>query len=99
MKKKFKEILEDALFIIFVIFVVYIAYQIIKAILGGSWTDEQILMGLCAIVLASFFIIVGFLINQAKSIGKIESDLFNLKGRFDYIGKDLKEHLTKSNKK
>lgn len=93
-KNNLEDILENILFVLLILFIIFIGYQILRAIFGGSWTDEQIAIGLMTIVLSSFFVIVGYLINQARAIGKIESNISNLNERFKNMGKDLKEHLS-----
>jgi len=53
----------------------YVAYQVLNAILGGTWATENIIIAGVGIVMAGFFVIVGFLINQAKAIGRLEIGL------------------------
>ena len=87
-------IFELILTIVLIIFGAYIAIQLIRKIFGGSWTTESIIISLTILILASLFVITGFLINQSKSLGKLESKFDNLKNSFCSLAKDFKEHLT-----
>ena len=92
------EIAVELIRAIFILFVLYIMYQVIRAILGGTWATENIIIAGMGIILAGLFVIVGFQINQSNSIGKleektrnIEQNLNNLQGEFrDY--KDVKSN-------
>jgi len=90
-----KNIFELILTIVLIIFGAYIAIQLIRKIFGGSWPTESIIVSLTILILASLFVIVGFLITQAKSLGKLESNFDNLKNSFCSLAKDFKEHLHK----
>ncbi len=44
----------------------YVAYQVLRAIIGGTWATENIIIAGMGIILSGLFIIVGFLISQGK---------------------------------
>ncbi len=73
---------------------VYVAYQVLKAILGGTWETENILIAGMGIILAGMFVIVGFLINQNKCLGALEERTKNIGESLSNLGKDFKAHLT-----
>lgn len=91
---KIKEALNITFYILLIILAGFIIYQIIRKILGGSWTTESIIVTLTITIIASFFVMAGFLINQAKTLGKIENELTNLKTSFCTLAKDFKQHLS-----
>ncbi len=70
-----KWIISKIIEIIYLVIIVYVAYQVLKAIFGGTWATEDIIIAGMGIILAGMFAIVGFLINQAQSIGKIKGTL------------------------
>jgi hypothetical protein len=61
--------------IVFLLIMFFVAYQVLKAILGGTWESENIIIAGVGIMMAGLFVIVGFLINQARSIGRLEQGL------------------------
>jgi len=65
-------IIRDLFRIIYIIIIIYVAYQVLRAILGGTWATENIIIGGMGIILTGLFVIVGFLINQAMMIGKLQ---------------------------
>ena len=79
--------------IIFIIIMVFVAYQVLSAILGGTWDNENIIIAGMGIILAGLFAIVGFLINQGKSIGVLEERTKNIGESLSNLGKDFKQHL------
>jgi hypothetical protein len=85
------------LLLITVIFI--IIYQLIKIILGGSWEIENIIIAAMGIILSGFFIILGFLINQAKTLGKIDERTKTIGENLSHLGKDFKMHLEEKHKK
>ena len=72
---------------------VFVAYQVLSAILGGTWDNENIIIAGMGIILAGLFAIVGFLINQGKSIGVLEERTKNIGESLSNLGKDFKQHL------
>lgn len=95
---KISKILEILLYILLIIFAIFITYQLIIKILGGSWETQDILVSLSMLTITSLFVIVGFLINQARILGRLESNFNNLKNNFFNLAKDFKEHLSKNRK-
>jgi len=93
--RKANKILEMLIYILLIIFAVFIIYQIILKILGGSWETQDILVSLSILIITSLFVIAGFLINQARIIGRLESNFNSLKNNFCSLAKDFKEHLHK----
>lgn len=79
--KKTERIIE----IVLVIFGLFLLIQIIKLIAGGSWTTEDIIIGLLIFNLGSIFTI-GLLVAQLKSDHK------HLKGQFRSLADDFKLH-------
>ena len=61
--------------LVFIFIILYVSYQVLQAILGGTWESENIIIAGVGIVMAGFFVIVGFLIKQAHSIGRMEVGL------------------------
>lgn len=54
--------------------------------------EENMALG---IILAGLFVIVGFLINQGKTIGALEERTKNIGESLFNLGKDFKQHLDK----
>ena len=81
--------------IIYIIIIIYVAYQILRAIFGGSWATENILIAGMGVILAGMFAIVSFLINQGKCLGALEERTKNIGNSLYNLGKDFKEHLSK----
>lgn len=67
----------------------------IKAIVGGTWETENIIISALGIILSGLFVIVGFLINQSKAIGMLIERTSNLGNSLSHLGKDFKEHRNK----
>ena len=83
------------LLILLILFSSFVIYQILRKIFGGSWTTESILTSLSIIIITSILIVAGFLINLARTIGKLESNVENIKESFIHLATDFKEHLSK----
>ena len=92
------EIITELFRIVLIIIMVYVAYQVLKAILGGTWATENIIIAGMGIILAGLFVIVGFLINQGKTIGVLEERTKNIGESLSNLGKDFKQHLHKHRK-
>ena len=92
-KMDLRKLVIDLLKVIYILLLVYLGYQIIIAIMGGSWATENIIIAGMGIILAGMFVIVGFLINQSKSLGKLEERTRNIGESLSSLGKDFKEHL------
>ena len=91
---KINKILKVLLYIFLITFSIFIIYQIILKIIGGSWQTEDIIASLVILIITLLFTIAGFLINQEKTLGKIESSLDNLTKGFCSLAKDFKQHLS-----
>ena len=89
-----KKIIITLLEIIFLVVLLFVAYQVLKAILGGTWAAENILIAGMGVILAGMFVIVGFLINQGKCLGILEERTKNIGESLFNLGKDFREHLT-----
>jgi len=96
MAEDLKKIIKTLIQVIYIIVILFVAYQVLKAIFGGSWATENIIIAGIGIILAGMFVIVGFLINQGNCLGKLEERTKNLGDSLTIMGKDLKEHLRKN---
>lgn len=90
-----KEAFTDFFKIIYIIILIFVAYQILRALFGGTWATENILIAGMGVVLAGMFTIVSFLINQGKCLGTLEERTKNIGDRLSNLGGDFKEHLSK----
>jgi hypothetical protein len=88
-----KDVIKDLFKVIYIIILVFVAYQVLRAILGGTWETENILIAGMGVVLAGMFAIVGFLINQGRCLGKLEERTKNIGDSLFNLGRDFKEHL------
>lgn len=88
-----KKFIVESLKIIYLIILIYIAYQVLRAIIGRTWTTENIIVAGMGVILAGMFAIVGFLINQGKCLGILEERTKNIGESLSNLGKDFKEHL------
>ncbi len=59
-----REAIAELFRVILIVLMVYVAFQVLKAILGGTWATENIIIAGMGIILAGLFVIVGFLIHQ-----------------------------------
>ena len=84
--------------IIIILVSLVIIYQIIKAILGGTWATENIIVGALGVVLSGIFIIVGFLINLSRALGKIEERTKIFGESLLNLGRDFKEYVKEKHK-
>ncbi|MDO8509044.1 MAG: hypothetical protein Q7S27_05155 [Nanoarchaeota archaeon] len=80
--------------IVFLIIIVYVAYQVLRAIIGGTWATENIIIAGMGIILGGMFVIVGFLINQGKTMGMLEERTRNIGLSLSNLGKDFKEYIS-----
>jgi len=94
MDKFLESILSKVLQIFYIILIAIIGYQIVKAIMGGTWATENIIIGALGIIMAGIFTIVGFLINQGKSIGILEERTKTMGNSLHSLGDDFKSHCT-----
>src|SRR3989344_5111969 len=79
--------------IVFLIIIVYVAYQVLRAIIGGTWATENIIIAGMGIILGVMFVIVGFLINQGKTMGMLEERTRNIGLSLSNLGRDFKEYI------
>jgi len=79
--------------IVFLIIIVYVAYQVLRAIIGGTWATENIIIAGMGIILGGMFVIVGFLINQGKTMGMLEERTRNIGLSLSNLGRDFKEYI------
>ena len=95
MAKDLGEIITELFRIIFIIIIVYVAFQVLRAVLGGTWATENIIIAGMGVILAGMFVIVGFLINQGRALGMLEERTKNIGESLFNLGRDFKEHLLK----
>lgn len=81
--------------IIFILIMLYVAFQVLRAIVGGTWATENIIIAGMGIILAGMFVIVGFLINQGKILGMLEERTKNIGESLSNLGRDFKGHISK----
>ena len=82
--------------VIYIIIIIYVIYQVARALLGGTWATENIIIAGMGIILAGMFVIVGFLINQGKSLGILEERTRNIGDSLSNLGRDFKIHLSEN---
>ncbi len=83
----------------YMLIILFVAYQILKAIFGGSWETENIIIAGIGIIMSGLFVIIGFLINQGKCLGMLEEKTKNIGDSLTNLGKDFKNHLGVKHKK
>lgn len=67
-----------------ILFSLFLIYQLLIKIFGGSWASEGIIVSLLVLV-------IGFLFNQAKTLGKLESEVRNIKISLFHFAHDFKD--------
>lgn len=90
-----KETIAGLFRIIYIIILLYVAYQVLRAIFGGTWESENIIIAGMGVILAGMFVIVSFLISQGKCLGILEERTKHIGDALSSLGKDFKEHLSK----
>lgn len=79
-----------------VLFGIYVLFQIVRKILWGSWTNEDIILALLILNIGSTFTI-------GLMLARLQSDHSHLKGQFKNLANDFKatreEFNTWKNKK
>ncbi|MBS3163408.1 hypothetical protein J4427_01845 [Candidatus Woesearchaeota archaeon] len=88
MKKDIIKIIIKSLVIILVIFGLFIIYQIIKKILGGSWSTENIIVSLLILNL-------GVVLTIGFTAAELRSDHNHLNKQFLALARDFKDHIKK----
>ncbi|MFH1592337.1 MAG: hypothetical protein ABIB47_03145 [Candidatus Woesearchaeota archaeon] len=95
MKEDIEKIIERIVIIVLVVFGLYISYQIIKRILGGSLTAEDIIISLLIFNLGCVFTI-GFALAKLNSgLAKLKSDHNHLRNQFRSLADDFKRYVKK----
>ena len=69
-----------------ILFGLYILIQILRAIFSGSWTTEDLIIGLLIFNLGSIFTI-------GVSVAQLKSDHNHLKGQFKSLATDFKSKV------
>jgi len=95
MANKKINVINIILLIFLILFSLLVIYQLLRKILGGSWTMESILISMNIVIITSILMIAGFLINLARSTGKIESNFENVRDSLVHLAQDFKEHISK----
>lgn len=67
--------------IVYLALAVYVAYQIIRAIFGGTWSSENVLIASSGVILTGLFVVLGFLINQSFVLGRLDERTKNMDER------------------
>lgn len=88
MKKDIIKIIIKLFVIILIIFGLFIIYQIIKKILGGSWSTENIIVSLLILNL-------GVVFATGLIFAKLRSDHNHLSKQFSALANDFKDHIKK----
>lgn len=99
MVKNLREIVIELLRVVYIIIILYVAFQILRAIFGGTWQTENIIIAGLGIILTGLFVIVGFLINQGKCIGMLEERTKNIGESLSNLGRDFKNHISERQKR
>ncbi len=85
-KLSINEKMERAIEIFVVLFGLYILIQILRAIFSGSWTTEDLIIGLLIFNLGSIFTVV-------ISVAQLKSDHNHLKEQFKSLVSDFKSQI------
>ncbi len=99
MVKDLREIVVELFRLVYAIIMLYVAYQVLRAIFSGTWETENIIIAALGIILSGIFVIVGFLINQGTSIGRLEERTKNIGDSLSNLGKDFKNHMAEMHRK
>ncbi len=81
-------IIEKAFLTLLGLLGLFLSIQIIRKILGGSWTTEDVILGLIILNLGSIFTL-GVMVAQLKS------DHEHLKGQFGSLANDFKSFMSR----
>ena len=85
-KLKINEKMEKVIEIFVILFGLYILIQILRAIFSGSWTTEDLIIGLLIFNLGSIFTI-------GVSVAQLKSDHNHLKEQFKSLATDFKSKV------
>lgn len=84
----FNEKLQKIIEIVVVLFGLYLLVQVIRKILGGSWSTEDLVLGFLVFNTTTLFAIT-------IAVTHMRADLNNLKIQFRALATDFKDHLQK----
>ena len=96
MVEDLRDLIKGLIQVIYIVIFVYVGFQVIRAILGGTWESENIIIAGIGILLSGLFVIVGFLVNQCRSMGILEERTRNMSQSLSKLGEDFRGHLGKS---
>ena len=82
-KLKINRKIEKIIEIFFILFGLYLLIQILRVLLGGSWTSEDLIIGLLTFNLGCVFTI-------GISVAQLKSDHNYLKSQFRSLVRDFK---------
>ncbi len=85
-KLSINEKIEKAIEIFVILFGLFILIQILRVIFDGSWTNEDLIIGLLIFNLGSIFTI-------GVSVAQLKSDHNHLKGQFKSLASDFKSQI------
>ncbi len=85
-KLKINEKMEKVIEIFVILFGLYILIQILRAIFSGSWTTEDLIIGLLIFNFGSIFTI-------GVSVAQLKSDHNHLKEQFKSLATDFKSKV------
>lgn len=88
----FDESVEKTVELLLILFGLFLLFQIIRNMLGGSWSTEDIIIGLLIFNLGGLFTI-GIIAAQLRS------DHDHLKNQFGSLANDFKSHLQRRQKR
>jgi hypothetical protein len=78
--------IEFILKVLLTLFAVFMLYQIARVVFGGSWTTEDILLGLVILNVGMTFT-MGIIMSQMRA------DLNHLSKQFSSLARDFKSHM------
>jgi len=93
-----KNIVDTLVIVLLIVMGIILGYQVIKAIIGGTWATENIIIAGMGMFLAGLFVIVGFLMHQAKTLGILSERTKNIGDNLRKLGNDFKEHTKEKHK-
>ena len=81
--------------ILLVIFGLFVAYQIIRVILGGSWSVEDIILSLVIFNIGAVFTTGLMLATLGSDVKHLSGNFNRLAADFKGLANDFKEHVKK----
>ena len=70
-------------------------YQVLRALFGGTWSTENIIIGGMSVILSGFFVIFSLSMAQNKSIGILEERTKNMGDSLAKLGNDFKQYTSR----